>query len=115
MNIADLLARQAELRPDTPAIIEGSGRRTKITTYRELERETGRVAAILHRAGLRPGETVLVLTPMSAQLYIVLGAIFRLGLVGMFVDPGAGWKPLNKAVKSARPRAFIGNSKSHPP
>ncbi|MCA9092135.1 MAG: AMP-binding protein [Planctomycetaceae bacterium] len=113
MNIADLLARHAELRPDTPAIIEGSGRRTKITTYRELERETERVAAILHRAGLRPGETVLVLTPMSAQLYIVLGAIFRLGLVGMFVDPGAGWKPLNKAVESARPRAFIGNSKSH--
>ena len=90
MNIAEVLRDQAELRPEAVALIDVKRGRSRSLTFAELERAASRVAMLLHQSGLERGDTVLVLHPMSAELYIALMAIFRLGLVAMFLDPSAG-------------------------
>jgi acyl-CoA synthetase (AMP-forming)/AMP-acid ligase II len=63
--------------------------------------------------GLRPGDAVLVFHPMSAELYVALLAIFRLGLVAMFLDPSAGRAHIENCCALYAPRALIAGTKVH--
>ncbi|HEV2237052.1 MAG TPA: AMP-binding protein, partial [Ktedonobacterales bacterium] len=56
---------------------------------------------------------VLVFVPISAELYAVLVALFRLGLVPMFVDPSSGLEHLERCCQIMPPRAFVGSPKAH--
>lgn len=109
MNIADLLAAQARERPDAPAIIE----RTGMTTFAQLDQRARRAASMLHRAGLRAGDAVLIFQPMSADLYTALLAVFRLGAVAMFLDPSAGRAHLAACCELQPPRALIASPRAH--
>ncbi|NQT38377.1 MAG: AMP-binding protein [Planctomycetes bacterium] len=113
MNIAELLRDQAELRPEAIALIDVKRGRSRRFTFAELDRAGSRVAMLLHQSGLEPGDTVLVLHPMSAELYIVLTAIFRLGLVAMFVDPSEGRKHIERSCALQPPQAVIASLKAH--
>lgn len=113
MNITEILQHQAAARPTAPAIIEGDGRRTRITSFAELEAASARAAGLLQQAGLRQGDVVLIFLPMSAELYIALGAIFRLGLMAMFVDPGAGITHIERCCALHPPQALIAAPKAH--
>jgi acyl-CoA synthetase (AMP-forming)/AMP-acid ligase II len=109
VNIAELLFDQALARPHTPAIIEAEGE----INFGELEEEAAGGASLLWEAGLRPGDAVLVFVPMSARLYAVLAAIFRVGLTAMFIDPSAGLKHLERCCAIHSPRGFVGSPKAH--
>ncbi|NJK79342.1 MAG: AMP-binding protein [Chloroflexaceae bacterium] len=109
MNIATILQAQALARPQQPALIDGR----RSLTYAELEQATAAVAAQMQAAGLCSGERVLVFVPMSADLYIILGAIFRLGLVAVFLDPSAGRAHIERCCTMLPPRAFVGTTQAH--
>ena len=112
MNIAHILTEQASIRPRSTAIIDICGGRSRALSFREMERASGRAATLLTGAGLRAGDRVLVLQPMSAELYIALTALFRLGLVAMFLDPSAGRGHIAGCCEIAPPQAFIGSAKA---
>ena len=112
-NLADILREQARRRPDQPAIIDTHRGTSRVTTFAALERRVGQAAALLSRAGLRPGDTVLVLQPMSAELYVALIALFRSGLTAMFVDPSAGVAQVERCCALTQPQAFIGSARAH--
>ena len=113
MNVVDLFAGQARQRPEAPAIVEGRGRRRRVTTFADLERRGAEGAGRLWAEGIRPGDRVLVLVPVSATLYEVLAGVFRIGAVAVLVDPGAGLARLAEAVDHVRPVAFVGSPKAH--
>lgn len=113
LNLADILREQARLRPDQPAIIDTYRGQTRVTTFAALERRVGQAAALLWQVGLRPGDTVLALQPMSLELYVALIAIFRSGLMAMFVDPSAGIEQVERCCALAHPQAFIGSARAH--
>ena len=112
MNIAEVLTEQARLRPDAPAIIDVRNGRSRTHSFAQMERASARAAAMLREAGLQPGDRVLILQPMSAELYVALVALFRLGLVAMFLDPSAGREHVARCCEIAPPRAFIGGAKA---
>ena len=112
-NLADILREQARQRPEQPAIIDTYRGQTRVTTFAALERRVGQAAALLWQSGLRPGDTVLALQPMSLELYVALIAIFRSGLTAMFVDPSAGMEQVERCCALARPQAFIGSVRAH--
>lgn len=112
-NIAAILAEQARLHPDAPAIIDTVGGRERVTTFAELDHAAARGAALLQHAGLHAGDTVLVFQPMSAELYAVLIALFRLGLVPMFIDPSAGRAHIEQCCAAVQPRAVIACPRAH--
>jgi acyl-CoA synthetase (AMP-forming)/AMP-acid ligase II len=113
INIASLLQFQVEERPTAPAIIETVRRRDRITSFSALQQRVTQAAALLRQAGLQPGDEVLVFQPMSTELYVALIALFRLGMVAMFVDPSAGLGHIEQCCALIPPKAFIGNRKAH--
>lgn len=112
MNIAQLLSEQAVERGDAPAIIDVHGGRDRIITFRALNVAAARFAELISRSGVGAGDSVLILYPMSAELYAFLIALFRIGAVAMFLDPSAGCEFIVRCLRENPPRAFFGNAKA---
>ncbi|HEY7546911.1 MAG TPA: AMP-binding protein, partial [Blastocatellia bacterium] len=110
MNIIEILRDHARARPDEAAIIDA---RRGTFTFAELEKESSRAAALLNHAGIKPKDAVLVFCPVSAELYILLTALFRVGAVAMFLDPSAGRKHIEQCCSLVKPAALIATSKAH--
>ena len=72
MNIAEVLCRHAALRPDAQAFIDIHHGAIRRLSFSDLEKESGRAAALLGKAGLRAGDGLLVFHAMSQELYTVL-------------------------------------------
>jgi acyl-coenzyme A synthetase/AMP-(fatty) acid ligase len=113
MNAIELLRSRAAEFPDAPAIIDARCGRSRVFSFSELERASARAAGLLHAAGLRPGDGVLVLLPMSADLYIALLAIFRLGMVALILDPSAGRDHTERCCALYPPQALIASTRAH--
>jgi len=100
-NIATVLTDRAAEMPNADAIRQVIGGRTRATTFGELEAMTCSVAEQLRANGLRPGDDVLLLIPIRAELYAVLLA------------PSAGLDHAARCCGLRPPRAFIGSGKAH--
>lgn len=110
-GIAALLTELARSRPDTLALLDGrQGRRL---TYAQLEREVKEAAAWLHGQGFRRNDAILVFVPMSADLYVALLAMFRLGMVALFLDPSAGAEHMAQCCRRWAPAGFLAIPKAH--
>src|SRR5262245_49443928 len=108
MNLVELLSVQARERPAQAAIVQSKGGEDVAITFAELERRSAQAAGLLAKHGVRAENRVLLLVPMSIDLYVALLGILRLGAVAMLVDPGAGVGQLARASEIARPNAMIG-------
>jgi acyl-CoA synthetase (AMP-forming)/AMP-acid ligase II len=113
MNAAHLLSERAASCGTRSAIIDGSSGCERTMSFGELELAAACAATRLRAAGLQPGDAVLVLVPMSVELYIALNALFRSGLVAMFLDPSAGRKHIESCCAMNPPKAFIGSPQAH--
>ncbi len=102
MNLVEAFLQQVEARPDAAAIITPTGSEV---SYAELARASAARAMAYQRAGIGPGDVVLIARGVSVELYEVLLAVFRLGAVAMFPEPAAGLKGLRLAVKAVAPKA----------
>lgn len=69
--------RQAERRPDAPAVLAGSGD----LSYGQLRDQALAVAAALHAAGVGAGDTVAVVGPKTAEQVPALLGILSIGAV----------------------------------
>lgn len=110
MNIAEILATQARQRAETPAIISPSGTRT---SFRELWEATGQCAAQLQCTGLTRGDGVLLFHPIAVELYVFLIALFRIGAVGLILDPSAGRAHIESCCELWPPKGLFGSPKAH--
>lgn len=113
MNLAGLLGEYARACPDLPAIIEPAAGGARVTTYDDLERRSARAARLLSRKGLRPGDAVLLLVPMSSELYVALLAVLRLGMVVVALDAAGGAEHIERCCALWPPRGLIASSKAH--
>jgi len=113
VNVVEVLEIQARDRPDQPAIIETVRGRDRAITFAALRDETVRGARRLHDAGIGPGAVVMLMVPMSIDLYGVLLAVLRAGAVAMFVDPGADRARFAACCERGAPQAFIGSPRAH--
>jgi len=113
MNIAEILKKQASLSPEGVALIEHCRGTDRQCSFSELEEQSVKAATLLSQQGLKPGDAVLVFLPVSIDLYVALIAIFRLGLVAMFLDPSAGRAHITRCCNLHPPKGFIGTPKSH--
>ncbi len=108
-----LVWAHAEARPDHIALRYPVAHGYAGVSYRELVDRAGRIAAGLSRRGVGRGDRVVVLVPMSVELYAVLLAIIALGAVAVFVEPASTVKEIARVVAVTRPRGFVGIAKAH--
>jgi olefin beta-lactone synthetase len=108
MNLAELLDIRTAEAPDTVAVVRSHAGVDAATTYGELSAGAAAVAATLLDAGLGMGDPVLVLLPMSAELYTVLLGLWRIGAVAVFADPSAGRARMEHSCAAVPLKAFVG-------
>ena len=109
MNIVKLLDEAVRLWPYTPAIIDGPAGRESVLTYDALGDHSHRLATLFSSKGLKAGAGIVLMLPMSAELYAVIAASWRLGLVPVFIDPAAGKEHITLSLSRYPVSAFVGN------
>jgi acyl-coenzyme A synthetase/AMP-(fatty) acid ligase len=113
MTIGDILALPVRTRPDAVALIDVRRGGERRLTYADLGREVAAAAAWLETQGLRRGQAVLVFVPVSADLYVALLALFRLGAVALLLDPGAGRAHIEQCCARWRPDGLLAVPRAH--
>ena len=114
--VAALVLRHAEARPDHPALLYPAGGRDRgyeTVTYAGLAERVTRAAAALQSSGVGRGDRVVVLVPMSRDLYVVLLAIVCIGAVAVFVEPASTAREIARVCRVTRPKAFVGIPRAH--
>jgi amino acid adenylation domain-containing protein len=76
------VTQQAEIRPDSPAIVD----RTQTFTYGQLERSSNQLAQLLQRAGCNKGDRVVILMPKSPAAVLSMIGILKAGCMHVPVD-----------------------------
>ncbi|WP_368563365.1 olefin beta-lactone synthetase [Pseudoxanthomonas sp. UTMC 1351] len=114
-NIAASLPRLAQERPTQVAIHcpNGSGQYDSALTYAELDARSDAIAAGLSRYGIARGVRTVVMVRPTAEFFLVMFALFKIGAVPVLVDPGIEKRALKQCLDEAQPEAFIGIPLAH--
>ena len=99
MNIAHILENSARCFADRPAIVI-DGRET---TYSELDRESGLIAAALAASGIQPGELVGFCLPNSRQWLSAYFGILKAGCVAVPLAITMTGAELDQVLRDCRP------------
>lgn len=119
INVADYLTKQVKERPYHKAVItpEGCDDRGrglyKSVTFKQLEGLVDGYAWAFTNAGIQFGDRVLIGTEPGVKLVAITFALFKMGAVPVFIDPGMGKDHLLHCVTNVRARALIGNFKAN--
>ena len=84
MNLALKLAKNYMEKEEDICLIQGK----KHVTYKELYENVARFANYLKTTGVKKGDKILVLVPMSIELYVTLIASWSIGAIPVFMDAG---------------------------
>lgn len=117
-NIAVFFTHWVERAPDRPAIVfprpaPGGELGYDVATFAELDRDANRLGQALAGLGVRRGDRVLIMVPMSRPLYALLVAIAKLGATSVFCDPWVPLDQLGRVAELTSPRVFVGIGKAH--
>ncbi len=105
LQLTEAVAQTAAAEPDAPAVLEADGHALSSLTWRELDEEADRVAALLLEAGVRRGEAVAVQLPNWSEFVAIALGIMRVGGVVTPIMPVFG--PRETAMTLARSRARV--------
>lgn len=122
-NVSELLTYQAQSQPDKVALYApkkswlsflmlGSTKYESLT-FAEIEQRTNHYAHTFLHTGLIKGDRVLVFVKPGLEFPIIVFALFRAGLVPVFIDPGMGVDSMLQCVESTKATALIGIPKIH--
>ncbi len=107
MNIVDVFLSASRSFPSKPAIID-KGRQI---SFENLALEVAATAGYFHKKGIQKGDRVLIMVPMSIELYKNLLALFYLGATAVFLDEWVNTKRLNICCELAQCKGILGNWK----
>lgn len=119
VNVADLLRQKAAAHPYRRAVVypwtrdrQGRVAYTHLT-FRQLDKESDRLAHGLERAGIRSGTRTILMVKPSLEFFGLTFALFKTGAVPVVVDPGMGIGRMVRCLQQTRPQAFIGIPRAH--
>ncbi|MAA78915.1 MAG: hypothetical protein CL916_06615 [Deltaproteobacteria bacterium] len=111
-NIADLLLQKAQEHPDTIAIVFPHEKGDIKYTYAQLQEKVWTFMQELRENNIQKNDRVVILFPVSVQLYTLIAAIYSIGAVAVLIDPGMGLSRITSALKTAKPKALVSTKKA---
>ncbi|MBS2036551.1 AMP-binding protein [bacterium] len=113
MNVAHLLSERVQADPEGRCLVYSQNGIDRVLTFREVETQCDEYAHGFRTFGLRPGDKVLLMERPGPVFVALTWALFKLGCVPVFLDPGMGVKPLLKCIEKLKPDALIGVRRAH--
>lgn len=119
VNVGRRLSVTARRNPDGVAVAEphsqkwSSQRQYRQVTFRELDTDTDRIAAGLHRMGVRPGHRLVLLVRPGIDFIALVFALFKAGVVTVLIDPGMGRRNLIACLDESHPDGFVAIPLAH--
>ena len=108
-----IISKMKELRekyPEKIALIDEK-KGNKIT-FSEFDDKSDRIYSYLKGKKFRKGDKVVVFVPIGIEFYLILTAIFKMGLQAVFIDPYAGIEHINRCCEMISPEGIIGSGKT---
>ncbi len=116
-NIALKLPLLAQKRPQDCAVTAPTNSKPPFQyeslTFQELDHLSLRYAHGLIQSGLRAGDKVLMFVRPSVRFSAIAFALFRAGLIPVFIDPGMGRKNLLNAIEQIQPDGMVAEPEVH--
>ncbi len=108
MNIADFIDKNAIEIPERKSIIcsDSSGEYTTYT-FKEFHLRCNQFANTLIDRGVQKSDKVLLFVKPSLDFSVLVFALFKIGAIPIFMDPGMGRKNLLHSIKQCRPDIMI--------
>jgi acyl-CoA synthetase (AMP-forming)/AMP-acid ligase II len=116
MNIAQCLINNAKNFPHKKAVtalINPKNMTYQSLTFLQLEERSNQYANGLKQLGLKKGDKTLLFVLPGLDFPALTFALFKLGAIPVFIDPGMGRKNLLNCIAKVRPTALIGVFKTH--
>src|SRR4051794_32166883 len=80
----DVCDRWAKAEPDRPAIIDVTpGGASSVMTFEAMRAASNRLANLLRRRGIAPGERIGILLPQSSEVAVSHVAAYKLGAIAL--------------------------------
>lgn len=106
-NVYHLFKSYAEQNPQKKALIRPAFFKDHEITFLHLLQLTDHYAQFFYEEGIRPKEQVAVFIKPSQEFIATTLALFSLGAIPVFMDPGMGLKKVLKNLKSLPLKALI--------
>lgn len=106
MNSIETFSQHLRDSPHRVALVLASGR---CVTFQELGTQATAIQKELFSQGLQPGDAVLVLLDLSADLFSSVLAILGLGCGVVFVEPWLSIEKIESILEQVQPKAFLTN------
>ena len=119
MNIAQRLSENAKTIPEKKAVVfphfnvKLKKYDYSFLTFKELDILSNKYANQLEKMGLKSGDKTLLFLRPSLDFSAMTFALFKLGVVPVFIDPGMGKKNLMRCIKESSPVAMIAEKEVH--
>ncbi|HNZ65466.1 MAG TPA: fatty acid CoA ligase family protein [Smithella sp.] len=117
MNIADRFAEIAKIHHNKIAVKyprrTGRNYHYDSITFGKLELLANQYANGLTRIGFRRGSKTLLFVRPSLKFPALVFALFKIGVIPVFIDPGMGRKNLLAAIEEVAPEGLIAEPEVH--
>ena len=110
MTIIDKIKDLRKQYPDNTALFDLKTR-NKIT-FTQIDTKSDEICRYLIQKGFEKGNKIVVFVPIGIEFYLILTAIFKMGLQAVFIDPYAGIEHINKCCEMISPDGIIGSGKT---
>ena len=116
-SIVSHLDELVEEFPERPAVIHPTSSAVGATceqfSFKELQHRSLSYALQLKEYGVMSGQRVLMMVPPGIDLLAGVYALFRLGAIPIFIDPGMKRPHLLACIKRSKPIHLFAISKAH--
>jgi acyl-CoA synthetase (AMP-forming)/AMP-acid ligase II len=118
MNVSDQITDIAlklpyKMASSSPSRIKDGKYLYSHYTFIQLEERINQFSNKLVRLGVKRGDKVLVFVKPCLDFAPLVFALFKIGAVSVFIDPGMGKDNFLKAVEQVNPQVLIGVPKVH--
>lgn len=111
MNIINDIDNWASKNPNKSAIVWESisffQNQLHSLSYEELIKKSNSYANGLTKLGVMKGDKGLIFLKPSLDYHAIVFAVFKMGVIPVFIDPGMGKENLLKAVEESKPKLLI--------
>ena len=106
-NIAELLLQKAQEHPDKVALVFPTNKGDIAYTYAQLQDLVWSFMQELRAHNIQENDRIVILFPVSVELYTLIAAIYSIGAVAVLIDPGMGLSRITSALQTAKPKALV--------